>query len=257
MTKPLYTSYFTNLVALLSIVAMSSYLGLGACSQARESYVNIIYSDNMDFTACVGGLPTPARLISLEMSLTEQPIVSTCPYVWWVPDTGGFPLHYFRYPPDMFVACTPKTASIGTFTGEMIFRADYFGYTYAEARVPLQAQIVDPSSDPFPGFTKNSGQDITFFTFSVPVGTPGLTTQVLQIVNQGGGTLTWDMVSDKPWLSVAPYQGDTTTEQDVVAVNVNVAGLLANTVEFGAITFNCNSPYVAQEKIYVVLLVTP
>jgi len=229
---------------------------LCGCGSDRKGYVNVVSSDNLDFTAVAGGFTTPVHVVTLQMSPTESGPDFTCPYLEYVLTTSGF-FGYWHFPPyrDLLIRCQPQSAIAGTYSGTVRIKVSNVGYLYAEAVLPVQVEILDAPSSPFPGFMKNSAQDITYFDFVVPSGTPGLTTQTLEIVNQGGGTLNWSIVSNQPWLSVAPYQGDTTIETDVVNVNVNVAGLTSLTYYVGALTFACDSPYVAQEKIYVVLYV--
>ena len=45
------------------------------------------------------------------------------------------------------------------------------------------------------------------------------------IENSGSGTLNWNISEDKPWLSVSPNNGSTTTETDIITVTVDRTAL--------------------------------
>jgi hypothetical protein len=57
------------------------------------------------------------------------------------------------------------------------------------------------------------------------------------IANTGGGTLTWNIDGDKPWITVTPKVG---TNSDKVTVNINTAGLSPGTYT-GTITISSNA----------------
>ncbi|NIA09297.1 MAG: hypothetical protein GWP10_06100, partial [Nitrospiraceae bacterium] len=46
-------------------------------------------------------------------------------------------------------------------------------------------------------------------------------TWTFDITNCGGGTLTWSVSDDRPWITVSPAGGSTTTETDTVTVTIN------------------------------------
>lgn len=246
------------------IMVLSAALGgvslllISCYSSGEKGWIHIVSIDDMDFVAYAGGLKTPARIVSYQSTGSEfDPFTSTCPYINHLSFPGyGWSLPW-RSQNDMFLICDPQSAPAGSYSGEVTLLVQQIGYSDAQVSFPVSTEIVDASSEPLPGFTQGGGEDIDFFRFLVPAGTPGLTPQVLEIVNQGGGTLNWTLTSDSPWLSVDPYQGDTTTETDIVDVNVNVAGLETEETYFAALYFDCDSPYIAQEKIYVVLTVAP
>ena len=61
---------------------------------------------------------------------------------------------------------------------------------------------------------------LTLNTHSLDYGS-GDTVHTFQIQNTGGGTLTWTINDNKPWIEVSPLTGSTTTETDIITVTVN------------------------------------
>ena len=57
------------------------------------------------------------------------------------------------------------------------------------------------------------------------IGSDNPATQTLQISNNGGGTLNWNVSSSQAWFSLSPISGTSTGETDNVTVSVNIAGL--------------------------------
>lgn len=88
-------------------------------------------------------------------------------------------------------------------------------------------------------FSASVGSTIGFSPTSLAFdGTAGGTNpagKTVTITNTGGGTLTWTISDDAPWLSVTPTSGTTTTEADTLTATVNIGGLAAGTYN-GAIT---------------------
>lgn len=60
--------------------------------------------------------------------------------------------------------------------------------------------------------------------FSAVAGGPDPAAQTIQISNGGGGTLSWNVSADEPWLTVTPASG-ATADTDEVTVEVDVAEL--------------------------------
>jgi hypothetical protein len=73
---------------------------------------------------------------------------------------------------------------------------------------------------------------------SVPVGQTE--TWAFDITNCGGGTLTWTVSDDQPWITVSPIIGTTTTETDTVTVTIDTTGLTCDATHTGTITVNSN-----------------
>ena len=65
------------------------------------------------------------------------------------------------------------------------------------------------------------------------------TSKGLEIGPAGGGTLTWKISDNQPWLSVGPISGSTTTEVDNITVTVKRTGLAERTYT-GIITVTYN-----------------
>jgi hypothetical protein len=61
-------------------------------------------------------------------------------------------------------------------------------------------------------------------------------TRTFDITNCGGGTLTWTVSDDQPWLTVSPSSGDTTTETDTVTVTIDTTGLTCDATYTGTVT---------------------
>ena len=252
-----------GVLLVLAVLFAAGQAFLAGCNGDEKDYIEILSPEELSFVACAGGMSTPARLVTYRPPATFTGIM--CPYVSathssppWNP--------YSRYPLcDRFYGCQPQNAEPGTYTGVLrVIYVDAFanvtGCAHArtvnsEATIPAQVAVVDPGSEPFPGFTRNGGEDVNYFHFVVPEGTPGLTTQTLEMVNQGGGTLTWTLSSNQPWLGLDPFDGDTGAEQDAVNVNVNVEGLEAGSIHFGTISVTSDSPDLPAEEIVIVLQV--
>ncbi|MGH7206021.1 MAG: BACON domain-containing protein [Nitrospiraceae bacterium] len=84
------------------------------------------------------------------------------------------------------------------------------------------AQATPPPSGP------TIGPNPPSLTFTGVQGGATPLPQTLSITNTGGGTLSWSVTDNAPWLSLSPGSGTTTTENDAITVTVNTAGLTAN-----------------------------
>ena len=73
---------------------------------------------------------------------------------------------------------------------------------------------------------------------SVPFGE--MRTWAFDITNCGGGTLTWTVSDDQPWITINPTSGDTTTETDTVTVTIDTTGLTCDATHTGTVTVNSN-----------------
>ena len=97
---------------------------------------------------------------------------------------------------------------------------------------------------------------------SVPFGETR--TWTFDITNCGGGTLTWTVSDDQPWITVSPASGTTTTETDTVTVTIDTTGLACDATHTGTITVNSNDgtktgtisvyvpPCIIENEVYLV-----
>ena len=67
----------------------------------------------------------------------------------------------------------------------------------------------------------------TSLSFSAIQGGSNPASQTLEIWNSGGGTLSWSVSDDAPWLSLNPTSGTSTREHDAVTASVNIGSLAA------------------------------
>ena len=65
-------------------------------------------------------------------------------------------------------------------------------------------------------------------------------TWTFEITNCGGKTLTWTVSDDRPWITVSPTGGSTTTETDTVTVTIDTTGLTVGATHTGTITVGSN-----------------
>jgi hypothetical protein len=63
------------------------------------------------------------------------------------------------------------------------------------------------------------------FTFNAIEGGPNPANQTLEISNSGVGTINWTLSDDAGWLSENPPSGNSTGENDTVAVSVDITGM--------------------------------
>ncbi|MBI3267673.1 MAG: discoidin domain-containing protein [Planctomycetes bacterium] len=107
-------------------------------------------------------------------------------------------------------------------------------------------QITGGAAKP-PAFTVSPSP----LTFNGNFGQGALPPQTLTVANSGGGTLSWSVTKDVPWLALSPLAG---TNSGTVTVTANTAGLPAGT-QNGKITFTAtgatNSPLVVNVTLNV------
>ncbi|MGH7232362.1 MAG: BACON domain-containing protein [Nitrospiraceae bacterium] len=77
--------------------------------------------------------------------------------------------------------------------------------------------------------------------------------QTLNITNTGGGTLSWTVTENATWLSLDPTSGTTTTETDIITVNVNIAGLSSNTYSAMITLSTVGAPAAQQIPVTLIL----
>ena len=65
-------------------------------------------------------------------------------------------------------------------------------------------------------------------------------TWTFDITNCGEGTLTWTVSNDRPWITVSPASGSTTTETDTVTVTIDTTDLTSGATHDGTITIGSN-----------------
>ncbi|MCK5109555.1 MAG: hypothetical protein KAR25_07675, partial [Methanosarcinales archaeon] len=65
-------------------------------------------------------------------------------------------------------------------------------------------------------------------------------TWTFDITNCGEGTLTWTVSDDRPWITVSPASGSTTTETDTVTVTIDTTDLTSGATHDGTITVSSN-----------------
>jgi hypothetical protein len=77
--------------------------------------------------------------------------------------------------------------------------------------------------------TETEGPMIAFgpasLSFSAVAGKANPANQTLEIWNSGTGTLDWSVNDDAAWLALAPTNGSSSGEHDVVTASVNIAGM--------------------------------
>ncbi len=98
--------------------------------------------------------------------------------------------------------------------------------TASGSSTPKQVQVtmtVTDSQAPMPTIS----QSPTVLTFSAEEGAPTLDSQLLNIQNTGGSTLSWSLLENASWLHLGATSGTTTTETDSVNVSVDTNGLAA------------------------------
>ena len=73
---------------------------------------------------------------------------------------------------------------------------------------------------------------------SVPEGETRIWT--FEITNCGEGTLEWTVSDNRPWITVSPASGSTTTETDTVTVTIDTTGLTTGATHEGTVTVGSN-----------------
>jgi hypothetical protein len=92
----------------------------------------------------------------------------------------------------------------------------------------------------------------TTLTFGGSVGGSNPASQLVNLTNPGGGTLTWTIGDNAAWLTVTPVSGTTTTETDTLTASVNLSGLAAGTYN-GTITITASGSSNSPKTIPVTL----
>lgn len=90
------------------------------------------------------------------------------------------------------------------------------------------------------------------FTFNAQEGGPNPSSQNLRIKNDGQATLTYELSTDDPWISVNPPTGSTDGPLKVHQVNVQAAGLTSGTYN-GKITVQGNNAINSPQTIDITL----
>lgn len=80
--------------------------------------------------------------------------------------------------------------------------------------------------------------------------------QTFQVWNSGGGTLTYSITDNVPWLSVTPTSGTSTGEHDTITVNYATSGLAAGTYQ-ASITITGSGASNSPQNIPVTLNIRP
>lgn len=93
----------------------------------------------------------------------------------------------------------------------------------------------------------------TSFTFNAVQGGSNPATQVLNITNTGGGTMSWSVSDNAAWLSEAPTSG---SGNGSTTLSVNISGLAANTYN-ATITVTATGATNTPQTVPVTLVVAP
>ncbi|MBH0197295.1 MAG: fibronectin type III domain-containing protein [Nitrospira sp.] len=94
-------------------------------------------------------------------------------------------------------------------------------------------------------------------SFSGTAGTANPPAQVITIWKSGNRTKNWTVRTSTPWISVTPSSGTIATEQDQIAVSVNLSGLSAGSYSSNVIiSTESNSGRAVQTTIPIALTVT-
>ena len=167
----------------------------------------------MTFTAKVGGINPPSQTLQISNS-------------------GGGTLNWSVSANQTWLNLSPSSGSSTGETDEVAVSVNIAGLT-----IGTQSAMITISASGATNAPQNTtvtlnieAQPPTIFrnpstmTFNTVAGT-NPPSQMLQISNSGGGTLSWSVSANQTWLSLSPSSGSSTGETDEVTVSVNIAGL--------------------------------
>ena len=109
--------------------------------------------------------------------------------------------------------------------------------------------IMTAAAAPPPSISLSAGTSQTAFSYTLGGSTPA--SQTVNIMNAGGGTLTWSATSGSSWLTVSPSSG---VGAGTLMLGINPAGLTAQTYN-GAITVTAPGAANSPRTISVILTV--
>ena len=178
---------------------------LSSCTQNEDIYNFVPPQLSVDENTLAFGAETGSLTFNIENSgsgTLNWNISEDKPWLSVSPNNGSTTTET-----DIITVTVDRTAlSDGDYSAQIDVTSDWGNETINVTMAVVTAEL------------KIEGQNPLVFGIS----TASLT---FNIANSGSGTLNWNISEDKPWLSVSPNNGSTTTETDIITVTVDRTGL--------------------------------